>query len=195
MIEQVVTNLAVNARDAMPTGGELVIRTERRELGAEASASIAGTTPGPYVGFRVADTGIGIHPEALPRIFEPFFTTKETGRGTGLGLATVFGIVKQHHGWITARNQPGSGAEFEVFLPAASGPADNPEAQPSRNGSRRLRGPRPSSWSKTSPSSEERRVWCWNVPAIRSSKPATAPKPLLCYGNGRVPSISSSPTW
>jgi PAS domain S-box-containing protein len=139
MIEQVVTNLAVNARDAMPAGGELVIRTERREIGAEAAAAIAGAKPGIYVGFRVADTGTGIPPEALPRIFEPFFTTKETGRGTGLGLATVFGIVKQHHGWITARNQPGSGAEFEVFLPATSGPTEDPQA----DGSTELGSPSP----------------------------------------------------
>lgn len=127
LIEQVVTNLAVNARDAMPAGGEILIRSEPLELGAEAASAIAGAKPGTYFGFRVADTGIGIAPEALPRIFEPFFTTKETGRGTGLGLATVFGIVKQHQGWITARNRPGSGAEFEVFLPATTATAEDQE--------------------------------------------------------------------
>jgi PAS domain S-box-containing protein len=118
MLDQVLLNLAVNARDAMPDGGQLIIEATACELSAEAAAALPDATPGHYVGFRVSDTGCGIPPEILPRIFEPFFTTKEPGRGTGLGLATVFGIVHQHRGFLRVASEPGRGTTFEVFLPA-----------------------------------------------------------------------------
>jgi len=111
MLDQVILNLAVNARDAMPRGGTLHIAT------APASG---GTRPGPFGRITVRDTGIGIPREVLPRIFEPFFTTKEAGHGTGLGLATAFGIVEQHGGWIEVESEVGVGTTFRVHLPVAS---------------------------------------------------------------------------
>ncbi len=124
MLEQVLMNLAVNARDAMPQGGKLVIETNARRLTESEAAAIPDATAGSYVFWRVTDTGGGIAPEILPHIFEPFFTTKEPGKGTGLGLATVFGIVKQHGGFIRVASEPGQGTTFEVFLPAHAGTAD-----------------------------------------------------------------------
>jgi two-component system cell cycle sensor histidine kinase/response regulator CckA len=117
LLEQVLVNLVVNARDAMPLGGHLLVETARRNVGAEQARTNSDASPGHYVWFRVADTGTGIDPQILPRIFEPFFTTKEEGRGTGLGLATVFSIVKQHSGWVQVFSQVNQGSSFEVFLP------------------------------------------------------------------------------
>jgi len=119
MLEQVLINLAVNARDAMPGGGQLRIETAETVLDEKAAQATPGATPGRYVCLSVSDTGSGMPPEILPRIFEPFFTTKEAGKGTGLGLATVFGIVKQHQGWIVVNNRPGQGVAFTVGLPAS----------------------------------------------------------------------------
>jgi CheY-like chemotaxis protein len=119
MIDQVLMNLAVNARDSMPNGGRLVISTSRRKVTKDAVGLQPDAVPGNYVCLSVSDTGTGIHPEVLPRIFEPFFTTKGQGKGTGLGLATVFGIVKQHHGWITVASELNRGTTFQIFLPAA----------------------------------------------------------------------------
>jgi CheY-like chemotaxis protein len=102
----------------MPHGGELTIQTSTTVLTHEQARRATDATPGAYVVLRVTDTGCGIPPENLRRIFEPFFTTKEPGRGTGLGLATVFGIVRQHSGWIDVHSRSGQGATFEVFLPA-----------------------------------------------------------------------------
>jgi signal transduction histidine kinase/CheY-like chemotaxis protein len=121
MIEQVLMNLAVNARDAMPEGGRLRIDTSEKNVAPNLSSLYPDAVPGPYACFSVSDTGPGIPPEILPRIFEPFFTTKEAGKGTGLGLATIFGIVKQHQGWIKVDNQPGHGVSFRIFLPASTG--------------------------------------------------------------------------
>jgi PAS domain S-box-containing protein len=138
MMEQVLMNLAVNARDAMPRGGRLIIETTTHSLDEPAAALISEAAPGQYVSVSVRDTGDGIAPEVLPRIFEPFFTTKETGKGTGLGLATVFGIVKQHHGWIKVDTRPGEGATFRVFLPVCPAeiaePAADPASVPARGG-------------------------------------------------------------
>jgi CheY-like chemotaxis protein len=117
MIEQVVLNLAVNARDAMPEGGQLLIRTAETEI-KEADAGLnVKARPGRFACLSVTDTGGGITPEAMPHLFEPFFTTKEIGKGTGLGLATVYGIAQQHEGWIEVESKPGCGAKFEIFLP------------------------------------------------------------------------------
>ena len=118
MIEQVLLNLAVNSRDAMPNGGRLLIATSCQVIDEARALQTAGASPGRFVCLTVSDTGTGIDPEILPRIFEPFFTTKEVGKGTGLGLATVHGIVKQHHGWIEVKSEPGQGTAFHIWLPA-----------------------------------------------------------------------------
>lgn len=119
MLEQVLMNLAINARDAMPGGGRLTIKTDLKTLDAAEAATHPDAIPGPHASIEIRDTGTGMTPEVQAHIFEPFFTTKEAGRGTGLGLATVFGIVKQHRGWITVRSVAGEGTCFEIFLPEA----------------------------------------------------------------------------
>ncbi len=136
MLDQVLMNLAVNARDAMPGGGQLVIETTTRTLTQELAAQYPPAGPGRYACLRVTDTGHGIPPDVLPHIFEPFYTTKEPGKGTGLGLATVFGIVKQHGGAIAVSSAPGHGATFEVLLPT------EPSAPPSASAATRVPAPR-----------------------------------------------------
>ncbi|HWQ37106.1 MAG TPA: PAS domain S-box protein [Burkholderiales bacterium] len=121
-LDQVLMNLAVNARDAMPEGGRLFVETGAEQVGERPRHPEA--RPGAYVWVRVRDTGVGIPREVLPRIFEPFFTTKEPGKGTGLGLAMVYGVVRQQHGWVEVESEPGRGATFQVFLPAAPALAD-----------------------------------------------------------------------
>jgi signal transduction histidine kinase len=121
MLEQVMMNLVVNARDAMPAGGTIFVETGERTLTAFEAAQISNGSAGRYVVLRVKDTGSGIPPENMRRIFEPFFTTKEPGKGTGLGLATVFGIVQQHHGMITIDSEVGRGTTFHIYLPAIEG--------------------------------------------------------------------------
>jgi len=117
MFEQILLNLAVNARDAMPKGGRLIIRTSAVEFTREDAREDTKIRAGRFVRVCMTDTGSGIAPEVLPRIFEPFFTTKQVGKGTGLGLATVYGIVKQHEGWIDVQSTPGTGTTFSFFLP------------------------------------------------------------------------------
>jgi two-component system cell cycle sensor histidine kinase/response regulator CckA len=117
MVEQVLMNLAVNARDAMPRGGELTIATANEHIDAEYVSLHGQGSPGEYICLSVTDTGSGISPEVMPRIFEPFFTTKPVGHGTGLGLATVYGIIHQHLGWITVSSELNRGTVFRVYLP------------------------------------------------------------------------------
>ena len=130
MMEQILLNLAVNSRDAMPRGGRLTIATEAVRLEAEPAGPNAGTPAGAYVGLTVTDTGGGIAPENLAHIFEPFFTTKEAGKGTGLGLATVYGIVKQHQGRITVQSTVGKGTTFRLYFPVLAGAAPAKPAGP-----------------------------------------------------------------
>ncbi|MBI2832974.1 MAG: response regulator [Acidobacteria bacterium] len=118
--EQIIMNLAVNARDAMPRGGELVIETRNVTIGPDEPAVAGQMDPGTYGLLRIADSGTGMSPETKAHIFEPFFTTKEQGKGTGLGLSTVYGIVKQSGGYIWVESEPDQGAVFSVYLPATA---------------------------------------------------------------------------
>jgi PAS domain S-box-containing protein len=120
MMEQVLMNLAVNARDAMPKGGHLTIGAELVEIIPSLARRNQDARSGSFMRLSVSDTGCGIPPEILPRVFDPFFTTKPFGKGTGLGLATVYGIAKQHEGWVEVQSQPGLGSTFDVFIPACS---------------------------------------------------------------------------
>jgi len=122
-LEQVLLNLLVNARDAMPEGGDIVVETGSALVGESEVREHVGARPGPHVFLSVTDQGVGIPPELLPRVFEPFFTTKEEGKGTGLGLATVFGIVTQGGGHIRVASEPGRGTRIAIYLPRVDEPA------------------------------------------------------------------------
>ena len=122
-VDQVLMNLALNARDAMKDGGRLLLGSGLRAFDADALVNRPDAPPGEYVFISVRDTGCGMNAETLSRVFEPFFTTKDMGHGTGMGLATVYGIVKQHGGWIDVESEPGHGTCFRVFFPIAEGKA------------------------------------------------------------------------
>jgi two-component system, cell cycle sensor histidine kinase and response regulator CckA len=128
-LEQVILNLAVNAQDAMPQGGVLMISTRDVVLDGSFVETRPGSSPGRHLLIRVSDTGMGMDGETLARLFEPFFTTKESGRGTGLGLATVYGIIKQHKGFVDVQSEPRQGATFSLYLPVTEDAVES-EARP-----------------------------------------------------------------
>ena len=126
-LQQVLVNLVVNARDAMPDGGSLSIRTRRVHVDEEEAARLGLPKPGEYVRFTVADTGFGMDAQTLERIYEPFFTTKDQGKGTGLGLATAYGILRESGGAIWAESEPGVGTTFRLLLPRVVEAAEESE--------------------------------------------------------------------
>ncbi len=172
-MEQVLLNLAVNARDAMPRGGQLAIRIAIVDVNEAHVQRHPEARAGRFVCVSKSDTGCGIPPENLPRIFEPFFTTKEIGKGTGLGLATVYGIVKQHQGWIEVESAVGKGTTFRIYIPLR-----RRRRRPTRKNRRRkspfAAAPKPSCWSRTnSPCANLSPAFSKNT-ATKSCRPAPA---------------------
>jgi two-component system cell cycle sensor histidine kinase/response regulator CckA len=129
-MSQVLMNLCLNACDAMPDGGKLRLETCNQVFDGDRARASLEARPGAFVRLRVADDGVGIPSEVLSRIFDPFFTTKPQGKGTGLGLAMVYGIVRQHDGWVECRSAPGEGACFDVFLPRLTTAVESPAPPP-----------------------------------------------------------------
>ncbi|OGW26882.1 MAG: hypothetical protein A2X56_09020 [Nitrospirae bacterium GWC2_57_13] len=131
-IEQVLMNLATNARDAMPQGGDLLIETEAVEISADFIARHGYGETGIFASISITDTGMGMDAEMQKKIFQPFFTTKEPGKGTGLGLAMAYGIIKQHNGFINVYSEPGKGTTFRIYLPVAGAPPEEERPEPKR---------------------------------------------------------------
>jgi signal transduction histidine kinase/ActR/RegA family two-component response regulator len=132
MVEQILVNLVLNARDAMPRGGRITLSTAQQVLEPVSSVFNPEARPGHFVCLKAADTGCGMDAQVLSHLFEPFFTTKGPGKGTGLGLATIYGIIKQHQGWIVVDSQVGEGSTFTLFFPLASAPAKSVSPSPAR---------------------------------------------------------------
>jgi PAS domain S-box-containing protein len=128
-VDQILANLCVNARDAIPEIGHITIATDARSFDAAFCTRNPGFAPGEFVSLTVSDSGVGMEPDVLAHIFEPFYTTKAQGRGTGLGLATIYGIVKQNQGFIQVQSAPGRGSMFQVYLPHHTGPTAGPKAE------------------------------------------------------------------
>ena len=190
-MEQVIMNLAVNARDAMPRGGKLTIETAESRARRGLRGSHVGEKPGPHVMLAVSDTGIGMDPATQARMFEPFFTTKEAGKGTGLGLATVFGIVRQSGGTIAVDSEPGTGTTFRVYFPAVRRSGDSPSPRCPLPIGARSAAPRPSSSSRTRSA-----FAVWHAPfcastATTSSKLRVAATRSYCASSTLRPSTFS----
>jgi len=128
-IEQIIMNLVINARDAMADGGRLVLQTENVFLDEKSCRDFPGFAPGEYDLLAISDTGMGMDNEIIEHIFEPFYTTKEIGKGTGLGLAMVYGIVKNHNGFIYCESIPGQGTTFKIYLPVIEAKSQEPGAE------------------------------------------------------------------
>ena len=185
MIEQVIMNLSVNARDAMPNGGKLTIGVETVTIDNDYVKSHADARAGQFVRLRVTDTGIGMDSATLRRIFEPFFTTKDVGKGTGLGLATAYGIIKQHEGWIEVNSEPNKGATFDVYFPAREKTPAPKKKKPFR------RNPHPA--ARKPFSSSKTNLFCakWHATSLKiaatgSSKPHPARKRSISGGNEQI---------
>ena len=195
MLEQVVMNLAVNSRDAMPKGGQLSMGTASVEIDEGYASQHPESRPGTFVCLTVTDTGCGMDRQTLDRIFEPFFSTKEVGKGTGLGLATVYGIVKQHHGWIEVTSQVGCGTTFKIYFPAATRQTDATADILHRAAIAFAAARKRSSWSRMNRCCANSSARSWASMNTASSKPAPGSRPSRSGTSTTGRLICSSPTW
>ena len=192
---QVLMNLGSNARDAMPGGGVLTIATRKVELGIEQCSLHDDCQPGAYLLLSVADTGQGMDHKTMEHIFDPFFTQKEVGKGTGLGLAMVFGIVKNHGGHITCHSSPGQGTRFNLYWPYDPGqaqPQQQPALEPGRDYDlKTLAAATPCWWSTMKRPCAKRPAASWTNMGLEPCRPPTAKRPCPCTVQTRIKSIWS----